>query len=60
MANELSAPYISYQNNAYEVTSRGVVVHPDRILVKTSTKIDAGRQKDAQTINALRAYILLR
>ena len=28
----------SYQNNAYEVTSWGVVVHPDRVLVKTSTQ----------------------
>ena len=27
----------SYQNNAYEVTTRGIVLHPDRVLVKTST-----------------------
>ena len=34
----LSAPGNgSYQNNAYEVTIRGVVVRPDRVLVKTST-----------------------
>ena len=31
----LSAP--GYQNNAYEVTTRGIVVHPDRVLVKRST-----------------------
>ena len=31
----LSAP--GYQNNANEVTTSGVVVHPDRVLVKTST-----------------------
>jgi len=35
-------------------------VHPDRILVKTSMEIVAGRQRDAQTIEVLRAYTLLR
>jgi len=38
----------SYQNNAYEVTSRGVVVHPDHILVKT--RMDNSRwQIDTQS-----------
>ena len=32
----LSAP--GYQNNAYEVTTRGTVVHPDHVLVKTNTE----------------------
>ena len=27
-----------YQNNAYEVTSRGIVAHPDGVLVKTKTR----------------------
>ena len=26
----------SYQNNTCEVTGRGVVVHPDHVLIKTS------------------------
>jgi len=47
-------------SNAYEVTSGGVVVHPDRVLVKQGMKIVAGIQKDAQTIKALGAYTLLR
>ena len=33
---------------------------PDRALVKTSTTIVAGRQRDAQMIEVLRAYTLLR
>ena len=33
---------------------------PDRVLVKTSTTIVAGRQKDVQMIEVLGAYTLLR
>ena len=54
----LSAP--GNENNTYEVTSRGVVVHPDHVLVKTSMKIVTGRQRDAQMIKFLGAYTLLR
>ena len=53
----LSAP--GNENNTYEITSRGVVLHPDHVLVKTSTKIVTGRQRDAQTIKFPEAYALL-
>ena len=47
----------SYQNNAYEVTSKGVVVHPDHVLVKTSTDNSLA---DAQMIEVPGAYTHLR
>ena len=54
MANELSA-FLSKQ--CLWSHQQSVVLHPDGVLVKTSTKIVAGRQRDAQTIEVLRAYI---
>ena len=48
-----------YQNNAYEVTIRGVVAHPDMFLSKVLTTV-AGRRRDAQTIEVPGTYTLLR
>ena len=38
----------SYQDNTCEVTSRGVVVHPDVFLSKQVWTMVAGRQNNAQ------------
>ena len=43
------------------ITTRGVVVHPDRVLVKQQVLTTvAGRRRDAQTIKVPGAYTLLR
>ena len=54
----LSAP--GYQNNTYEVTTRGVVMHPDVFLSKQVLTTVAGRWRDAQMIEVPGAYTLLR
>ena len=53
----LSAP--GYQNNTYEVTTRGVVMHPDVFLSKQVLTTVAGRWRDAQTIEVPGTYTLL-
>ena len=49
----------SYQNNAYEVTSTGVVCCRDRVLVKTSTDWQT-EMLNGSKFEVLGAYTLLR
>ena len=50
-----------YQNNAYKVTSRSIVVYTQIVfLSKQVLTIVAARGRNAQTIKVLGAYKLLR
>ena len=46
----------SYQNNTCEITVRGVVVHPDYALIKTTSTVVPGRVRYAQDTKVPGAY----